>query len=96
MRVLWTDDAIDSLEEIGNYIARDNPIRANSFLQAIRLQVEKLRSNPYLFKPGRIPGTRELVAHKNYIVVYRVSELLQEIEVLFVHPASKKFPSILK
>lgn len=27
---------------------------------------------PYLYKSGRVSGTREIVAHPNYIIVYEV------------------------
>jgi hypothetical protein len=28
---------------------------------------------PYVFPAGRVPGSREIVPHRNYIVVYRVT-----------------------
>ncbi|MGC8509032.1 MAG: type II toxin-antitoxin system mRNA interferase toxin, RelE/StbE family [Thiomonas sp.] len=39
-------------------------------------------ANPYLYRAGRIPGTCELVAHPNDIVVYQVTERLEVLNVL--------------
>jgi len=49
-----------------------------------------LRKHPYLFRPGRVAGTRELVAHPNYVIVYRVTETT--IEVLSVLHARQHYP----
>lgn len=46
--------------------------------------------HPYLFPSGRVPGTREIVAHPNYIVVYRVAA--DRIEVLTVLHARQNYP----
>lgn len=35
MRVLWSDLAIEDLQEIEDYIARDNPERAISFIMEL-------------------------------------------------------------
>lgn len=37
---------------------------------------------PYLYRTGRIAGTREIVVHPNYIVVYRVTDHLEVLNVL--------------
>ncbi len=49
-----------------------------------------LPEHPYLFRPGRVSGTRELVAHPNYIVVYRVTD--DRIEIVNVVHARQKYP----
>ncbi|SCC95931.1 protein of unknown function [Thiomonas sp. X19] len=46
------------------------------------MAVTAAAANPYLYRAGRIPGTRELVAHPNYIVVYQVTERLEVLNVL--------------
>jgi plasmid stabilization system protein ParE len=43
-----------------------------------------------MFRTGRLPGTREIVAHPNYIVVYRV--LIDRIVVEAVIHARQKYP----
>ena len=46
--------------------------------------------HPYLFCLGRVPGTREIVVHPNYIVVYRVEATC--VKVLRVLHARQKYP----
>lgn len=49
-----------------------------------------LREHPHLFRPGRVPGTRELVAHPNYIIVYRVTD--NAVEIVNVVHARQQYP----
>ena len=46
--------------------------------------------HPYLFRLGRVSGTRELVAHPNYVVVYRV--LADRVEIVNVVHARQQYP----
>ncbi|MCI4592413.1 type II toxin-antitoxin system RelE/ParE family toxin [Sphingobium sp. BYY-5] len=41
-------------------------------------------------RPGRVAGTRELVAHRNYILVYDVAE--SEIRILRLLHAARRWP----
>ena len=36
----------------------------------------------YLYRHGRVSGTREMVVHPNYIVVYRVTHVVEILNVL--------------
>jgi toxin ParE1/3/4 len=45
---------------------------------------------PFLFRAGREPGTREIVAHPNYIVVNRVMD--DWIEIVNVIHARQRYP----
>ena len=40
--------------------------------ERIEQSVLPTASHPYMFRSGRVNGTREIVAHPNYVVVYRV------------------------
>lgn len=92
MAVKWTKRALSSLAQIAKYIEQDNPLRAASFVQEIRESTNMLASFPSVGRAGRIMGTRELVAHKNYIVVYRVRG--GHVEILRVQHAAKRWPAI--
>jgi toxin ParE1/3/4 len=46
MRIYFSPLAEDDLEAIADYIARDNPKRALSFVRELRLQCEKIAQNP--------------------------------------------------
>ncbi|WP_350297165.1 type II toxin-antitoxin system RelE/ParE family toxin [Limnohabitans sp. Rim8] len=52
--------------------------------------VESLPLMPYLFRPGRVAGTREQVVHPNYIVVYQVGN--DVIDILRVLHSRQEYP----
>ena len=68
-------------------IAKDNPTRATSFLLALHSAVTKLQAHPGMGRAGRVPGTRELVLHKNFIAIYRVRG--DGVEILRLHHAAR-------
>jgi len=67
--VRWSARALDDLDALVGDIARFNPAAAEAMLDRIESSVIPLSEHPYLYRSGRVPGTRELVAHRNYIVV---------------------------
>jgi toxin ParE1/3/4 len=77
----WTRRALNQLDEIAVWIARDNPLRATTFAQELRARANVLREHE-LGRPGRRYGTRELVLHRHYLAVYRV--VGNEVQVLTV------------
>lgn len=93
--IVWRPKAIANLRNIVRFIGRSNPERAKSFGQELRAKVTPLADHPFLGKPGRpgLPaGTRELVAHQNYIYFYRVSEVQKIVEILNLKHASQQVP----
>ena len=60
MTLVWLRRAERSLEAIADYIARENRQAAYTTILTIRAAA-RLIDNPALGRPGRVPGTRELV-----------------------------------
>ena len=87
MLIKWTKTALASVDEIADFIAKDNPTRATSFMLELQAAVTQLQAHPGMGRAGRIPGTRELVLHKNYIAIYRVRG--DAVEILRVHHAAR-------
>jgi len=90
VEIRWTRTALENLEAIATYIARDNPARAGSFVGEIKDKTEVLARFPAIGRPGRVPGTRELVVHENYVVPYRVKDGVGQI--LRVHHVARLWP----
>lgn len=88
--VKWTDEAKTGLYTLLAFIAERNPVAAEALLQRIEESVIPLAEHPYLFRSGRVNGTREMVVHPNYIVVYRV--LVAHIEIVGVLHARQEYP----
>ena len=87
MLIKWSKTALASVDEIAGFIAKDNPTRANSFVLELQAAVTKLQAHPGMGGAGRVPGTRELVLHKNYIAIYRVRG--DDVEILRLHHAAR-------
>ena len=88
--VEWRPQALDALEDIAAYLSERNPYAAEALQRAIEEAVEGLPQHPYLYRPGRVPGTREAVVHPNYLVVYRVAT--DHIAILDVLHARQEYP----
>lgn len=89
MRVRWLRKALRNLDEEVAYIAADDPGAARLVGQRILDAVAALEARPGVGRPGRVPGTRELVVLKTrYIVPYRVKG--EVVEVLRVFHTSRR------
>jgi len=85
MKPVWSPEAIDDLVALRAYIADDDNTAAQRIALRIIDTVEKLLSeNADIGRPGRVPGTRELViARTPFTVPYRLQgEVLQILRVL--------------
>jgi len=84
MQLRWLRRALSNLEAEAAYIATDDPVAASLVVQRVLNAVDALADQPGLGRPGRIPGTRELVVSKTrYVVPYRVRGDTVEILRLF-------------
>lgn len=88
--VVWTQRARRNLNDIGEFIAEDDPAAAERTVRRIVESVSGLAFYPLIGRAGRVGGTRELViANTPYIVVYRVKE---RVEVLLVRHGAQRWP----
>jgi len=90
MKLIWTQEAIDRLIEIKDFISTDSPKRAHEFVDEIIDHAEAmLPGTPFA---GRIvpeinnADIRELIL-KNYRLVYRLNK--KSIEILTVFEGHK-------
>ena len=89
MRFSFSPSAVDDLEEIGDYIARDNPSRAVSFLDKLESHCRKIAEMPrmYPLRENIAPGIR-IAVHKNYLILFQILENGVRIERI-VHGARR-------
>ena len=92
MELFWTPEATQDREDIYNYIEADNPAAALALDELFAEKAGRLVDHPGLGRPGRVIGTRELVAHQNYILVYDVADDL--VRVLRVLHAARQWPPV--
>ena len=85
MKIKWTQEALDRLIEIEEYISKDSPSRAVQFVDQLIEHAEVLSDKPRI---GRTipelanPDIRELV-FKKYRIVYRLKANCIEILTVF-------------
>lgn len=90
MKVRWRPAAEVDRDRIIDYIAQDDPVAAIDLGDAIDRRVAELPKYPKLYRVGRVKGTREMVVHPNYIVVYRI--VRSAIEILRVLHSAQQWP----
>ena len=88
--VFWRASARADLASIIRFIANESPPAARRMRGLIENSVLPAAEHPYLYRTGKLPGTREIIAHPNYIVVYRV--IAERIEVANVIHARQQYP----
>jgi toxin ParE1/3/4 len=93
--VRWRRDAVLDLASVRAYIGRENRRAAAIAAKRIRAAVSRLQGFPALGRPGRVPGTRELVVDGTpYLIAYRV--VGEQLEVLRVLHAARRWPDRLE
>ena len=84
MKVLWSKESLNRLKEIEEFIAQNNPIKAEEFIDYIISRSSIIADN---LKSGRIvpeflnPDIRELII-QNYRLVYKTGK--NHIDILTV------------
>ena len=68
--VVWLDSALEDLRIIAEFIAELDPNAAHLLVARLVDDADALGLLPAQYKRGRVPGTHELVALPNYILVY--------------------------
>jgi plasmid stabilization system protein ParE len=94
VRVRWVRRALQNLDEEAAYIAQFDRQAATRMVGRLQDACKKLAAYPAIGRPGRVPGTRELVVSGTpYILPYRVR--YGTVEILRVFHAARRWPKIL-
>ncbi len=90
MQIVLTPAAVHDIENIVAYIAKDNKQAARKLHDNIKTKVYGLTDFPLAHKEGRVHGTREMVVHPHYVVVYSI--LKNKIKILRVLHTALQWP----
>ena len=74
MKVIWTPEALDALEEIEAYVARDDPVAAIRLTDRLFDRTQPLEDQPRMGREvPEMPGSdlRELI-ERAYRIIYRI------------------------
>ncbi len=71
-RLVVSPRAAADLDEIANYIARDNPRRALSFVAELETTCRAVATNPALYPAGNeIAAGLRMAVHRRYLIFFR-------------------------
>ena len=92
MKIIWTPEAQQDRADVWDYIAADSP-RAAARMDAIfSSAAARLAEHPLMGRTGKIAGTRELIPHASYCLVYEIDGEMLWILAL-VH-TSRQWPPV--
>lgn len=74
MKVVWTPDAQQDRADVWDCIAADNPRAAARMDGLFSDAATRLAEYPNVGRLGRVPGTRELIPHESYHLVYEIEQ----------------------
>jgi toxin ParE1/3/4 len=72
VKVIWTPEAEQDRTDVRDRIAGDNRLAASRMDRRFGDAAAKLADFPMLGRAGKVPGTRELIPHENYRLVYEI------------------------
>ena len=94
MRLVITPLAEQDIESIGDYIARDNPRRALSFIRELRSQCQRISKTPqgYRLRDELGDGIRSC-AYGNYVIFFEIeTDVLRIVRILH---GARDIPAVL-
>lgn len=93
LSLVWTEAALDDLDAIMTFIGEENLAAAERLQSAIEACAERLPECPFMYRTGRVPGTREAVVHPNYLLIYEVH--IDTVEVMRVVHSRQEYPPLV-
>ena len=90
MKLVWTSEARADRHAIYDYIEADDPAAALALDEQFSKVATLLSERPMMGRIGRVAGTREFVAHRNFIIVYDVADDL--VRILRLLHAARQWP----
>ena len=92
MNIVWSHTARRDLAALRDYIAEHDPAAARRTAEAILQAAVQLAEFPASGRPGRLPGTRELVlSGLPYILPYTVDD--DALVILAVIHGARRWPA---
>ncbi|XXG31616.1 MAG: type II toxin-antitoxin system RelE/ParE family toxin [Ferrovum myxofaciens] len=94
MRVIWTPEAQQDRADVWDHIVADNPRAAARMDELFSDAAARLADHPNLGQLGKIQGTRELIPHDSYRLVYEISG--ETVWMLALVHTSRQWPPVRK
>ncbi|HEX4505875.1 MAG TPA: type II toxin-antitoxin system RelE/ParE family toxin [Alphaproteobacteria bacterium] len=90
MKIYWTEEAARDRDAIWNYIAANNPEAALRIDALFTDAAAMLTDFPFAGPLGKVTGTRELIPHESYRLVYELYN--QTVWILAIVHTARQWP----
>lgn len=91
MKLYWTPEAIQDREAIYDFVENNNAIAALTLDELFEEKSAQLIDYPAFGRTGRVAGTRELVVHQNYILIYDLTG--NQVRIIRLLHVARPWPS---
>jgi plasmid stabilization system protein ParE len=90
--LVWTDRALDDLEEIDAYIAADDPIAAERWVEGLLIAAQRAGELPMSGRQVPELGREDVreILRRSYRIVYRILD--DRVQVLTVFEGHRRLP----
>jgi toxin ParE1/3/4 len=92
VKVFWTPEALQDRIDIWDFVAADNPLAAANLDAIFSTAASRLAEQPQIGRIGKTMGTRELVVHASYRMVYEISN--ESVWILALIHTSRLWPLV--
>lgn len=92
MKVVWTPEARQDRIDIWTFIAADNPAAAARMDDLFGNAAASLCDLPTRGRAGLVAGTRELIPHESYRLVYEIDK--DTVWVLAIVHTARQWPPV--
>lgn len=92
MKVIWTPEAQQDRADIWDYLVAENPMAAARMDALFSDAANKLIQHPKLGAAGKVVGTRELIVHESYRIVYEIFN--ETVWILTLVHTSRRWPAL--
>lgn len=91
----WVPEALDDRTAIWDYLTERNPQAAAEMDERFSESAALLTEQPLMGVPGKIVGTRELIPHEHYRLVYELDEDTNTVWIVtLIHTARWCWPPV--
>ena len=92
MKVIWTEQAFEDLENVYKFVLNDSPAAAKKTAEIILESIEQIQRYPELGRSGRLPTIREFIIPRSALIfIYRIHK--NNIELISILHSARKWPS---
>jgi toxin ParE1/3/4 len=90
MKIRWAPAAKNDRAQIFSYIEARDPGAAIWMDELFMNAVSRLGYFPFMGKRGAVDGTREIIPHESYRIVYQVED--QTVSILMIVHTARQWP----